>query len=69
MITTSQRQQPDHRFSPSAMMQAHTIRIEADPAITLGIISPDGRDAISVCSALSQFSTAGLRVDPGKGLF
>ena len=28
------------------MMQAHTIRIEKRADITLGIVSPDGRDAM-----------------------
>ena len=55
-------------FHPGAMMQAHVTRIEADPALKLGIISPDGRDAM--LQHAEQFQAAGIPFvfDPGQGL-
>ncbi len=55
-------------FHPGAMMQAHITRIEARPDIKLGIISPDGRDAM--LQHAQQFKAAGIPFvfDPGQGL-
>ena len=55
-------------FHPGAMMQAHQTRIEARPDVRLGIISPDGRDAMLEHAA--QFKAAGIPFvfDPGQGL-
>ncbi|MEJ7929059.1 carbohydrate kinase family protein [Ramlibacter sp. AN1015] len=55
-------------FHPGAMMQAHRTRIEARPDIRLGIISPDGRDAM--LEHAQQFHAAGIPFvfDPGQGL-
>jgi adenosine kinase len=55
-------------FHPGAMMQAHITRIEARPDIKLGIISPDGRDAM--LQHAQQFHQAGIPFvfDPGQGL-
>ncbi|RYY68888.1 MAG: carbohydrate kinase family protein [Comamonadaceae bacterium] len=55
-------------FHPGAMMQAHVTRIEARPDIKLGIISPDGRDAM--LQHAQQFAAAGIPFvfDPGQGL-
>jgi adenosine kinase len=55
-------------FHPGAMMQAHVTRIEARPDIRLGIISPDGRDAM--LQHAQQFAAAGIPFvfDPGQGL-
>ena len=59
-------------FHPGAMMQAHTRRIEADlrgaSGVALGIIAPDGRDAMLEHAA--QFKAAGIEFvfDPGQGL-
>jgi adenosine kinase len=55
-------------FHPGAMMQAHCTRIEARPEIRLGIISPDGRDAM--LQHAEQFHSAGIPFvfDPGQGL-
>src|SRR3954464_3736775 len=55
-------------FHPGAMMQAPTTRIEARPDIKLGIISPDGRDAM--LQHAGQFAAAGIPFvfDPGQGL-
>jgi adenosine kinase len=55
-------------FHPGAMMQAHTIRVEKRADITLGIVSPDGRDAM--LQHAEQFAAAGIPFvfDPGQGL-
>ncbi len=55
-------------FHPGAMMQAHTTRVEKRPDITLGIVSPDGRDAM--IEHAQQFADAGIAFvfDPGQGL-
>ena len=55
-------------FHPGAMMQAHVTRIEARQDIKLGIISPDGRDAM--LQHAEQFKAADIPFvfDPGQGL-
>jgi adenosine kinase len=55
-------------FHPGAMMQAHLTAIEPHPDIQLGIISPDGRDAM--LQHAEQFASAGIPFvfDPGQGL-
>ena len=55
-------------FHPGAMTQAHVTRIQARPDIKLGIISPDGRDAM--LQHAQQFHDAGIPFvfDPGQGL-
>lgn len=55
-------------FHPGAMMQAHITRIESRSDIKLGIISPDGRDAM--VQHAEQFTAAGIPFvfDPGQGL-
>jgi adenosine kinase len=55
-------------FHPGAMTQAHVTRIEKRADIRLGIISPDGRDAM--LQHAQQFHAAGIPFvfDPGQGL-
>ena len=55
-------------FHPGAMTQAHVTRIKARSDIKLGIISPDGRDAM--LQHAQQFHDAGIPFvfDPGQGL-
>ncbi len=55
-------------FHPGAMMQAHDNTIESRPDIRLGIISPDGREAM--LQHAQQFKVAGIPFvfDPGQGL-
>lgn len=55
-------------FHPGAMMQAHITKIAARADINLGIISPDGRDAM--LEHAQQFHAAGIPFvfDPGQGL-
>ena len=68
MIMTDRDNNQITAFHPGAMMQAHVTRITADPRIRLGIISPDGRDAMLEHAA--QFVAAGIPFvfDPGQGL-
>jgi adenosine kinase len=55
-------------FHPGAMNFAHNNRVDDGNNITLGIVAPDGRDAMLQHSA--QFSEAGIPFifDPGQGL-
>ena len=68
MIMTDRDNNQITGFHPGAMMQAHVSRIEARADIKLGIISPDGRDAM--LQHAEQFSKAGIPFvfDPGQGL-
>ena len=60
MIMTDRDNNQITAFHPGAMMQAHISRIEARSDIKLGIISPDGRDAM--LQHAEQFKAA---VGPG----
>ncbi|MEJ8813600.1 carbohydrate kinase family protein [Variovorax ureilyticus] len=55
-------------FHPGAMQQAHITRIAAREDIRIGIIAPDGRDAM--LQHAEQFKAAGIPFvfDPGQGL-
>ena len=68
MIMTDRDNNQITAFHPGAMMQAHRTRIEARSDIKLGIISPDGRDAM--LEHAQQFRAAGIPFvfDPGQGL-
>lgn len=68
MIMTDRDNNQITAFHPGAMMQAHLTRIEARKDITIGIISPDGRDAM--LQHAEQFRAAGIPFvfDPGQGL-
>jgi adenosine kinase len=68
MIMTDRDNNQITAFHPGAMMQAHVTRIEARPDVKLGIISPDGRDAM--LQHADQFKAAGIPFvfDPGQGL-
>jgi adenosine kinase len=68
MIMTDRDNNQITAFHPGAMMQAHISRIEARADIRLGIISPDGRDAM--LQHAEQFRAAGIPFvfDPGQGL-
>ncbi len=68
MIMTDRDNNQITAFHPGAMMQAHVTRIEAREDIRLGIISPDGRDAM--LQHAEQFKAAGVSFvfDPGQGL-
>jgi adenosine kinase len=68
MIMTDRDNNQITAFHPGAMMQAHVTRIEARSDIKLGMISPDGRDAM--LQHAEQFKAAGIPFvfDPGQGL-
>ena len=68
MIMTDRDNNQITAFHPGAMMQAHVSRIEARSDIKLGMISPDGRDAM--LQHAEQFKAAGIPFvfDPGQGL-
>ncbi|MBG9389963.1 carbohydrate kinase family protein [Caenimonas aquaedulcis] len=68
MIMTDRDNNQITAFHPGAMMQAHVTRIEPGTDVKLGIISPDGRDAMLQHAA--QFRAAGIPFvfDPGQGL-
>jgi adenosine kinase len=68
MIMTDRDNNQITAFHPGAMMQAHITRIEARSDIKIGIVSPDGRDAM--LQHAEQFKAAGIPFvfDPGQGL-
>jgi adenosine kinase len=68
MIMTDRDNNQITAFHPGAMSFAHQTAIEARPDIRLGIISPDGRDAM--LTHAEQFHKAGIPFvfDPGQGL-
>lgn len=68
MIMTDRDNNQITAFHPGAMMQAHVTKIEARSDIKLGMISPDGRDAM--LQHAEQFKVAGIPFvfDPGQGL-
>jgi adenosine kinase len=68
MIMTDHDNNQITAFHPGAMMQAHITKIEKRSDINLGIISPDGRDAM--LQHAEQFNAADIPFvfDPGQGL-
>ena len=68
MIMTDRANNQITAFHLGAMSMAHRTRIEARGDIRLGIISPDGRDAM--LEHAEQFHAAGIPFvfDPGQGL-
>ncbi len=68
MIMTDRDNNQITAFHPGAMMQAHRSRIAARDDIRLGILAPDGRDAM--LQHAEQFHAAGIPFvfDPGQGL-
>jgi len=68
MIMTDRDNNQITAFHPGAMMEAHRLRVPTRPDVKLGIISPDGRDAM--LQHAEQFHAAGVPFvfDPGQGL-
>ena len=68
MIMTDRDNNQITAFHPGAMTHAHVNRIEARAGVQLGIISPDGREAM--VEHASQFAAARIPFvfDPGQGL-
>lgn len=67
-ITTDLDDNQITAFHPGAMDHAHVNRVPGDAGIELGIVSPDGRQAMLDHAA--QFAAAGIPFlfDPGQGL-
>ncbi|MCC7257494.1 MAG: carbohydrate kinase family protein [Gammaproteobacteria bacterium] len=67
-ITTDLDDNQITAFHPGAMDQAHVNRVPADAGVTLGMISPDGRQGMIEHAA--QFAALGIPFvfDPGQGL-
>jgi len=67
-ITTDLDDNQITAFHPGAMGLAHENRVPLDRGITLGIVSPDGRDGM--LQHAEQFFEAGIPFifDPGQGL-
>ncbi len=68
MIMTDTNNNQITAFHPGAMMQAHVTKVTPRTDIKIGIISPDGRDAM--LEHAEQFKAAGIPFvfDPGQGL-
>ena len=68
MIMTDHDNNQITAFHPGAMMQAHVTQVVAHTDTKLGIVSPDGRDAM--LQHAEQFKAAGIPFvfDPGQGL-
>lgn len=67
-ITTDLDDNQITAFHPGAMNHAHTQIVPSNAGITLGLISPDGRDGM--IQHAEQFAAAGIPFifDPGQGL-
>jgi adenosine kinase len=68
MIMTDRDNNQITAFHPGAMSQAHLNPLNPSPEVTLGIISPDGKEAMLTHAA--EFAKAGIPFvfDPGQGL-
>nr|WP_246254185.1 carbohydrate kinase family protein [Comamonas jiangduensis] len=68
MIMTDSDNNQITAFHPGAMTEAHVNMIDGSEGASVGIVSPDGRDAMLQHSA--QFKAAGIPFvfDPGQGL-
>jgi len=67
-ITTDQDDNQITAFHPGAMNHAHVNRVDQADGITLGLISPDGRQGM--IEHAEQFAAAGIPFifDPGQGM-
>ena len=68
MIMTDRDNNQITAFHPGAMMQAHVNRIEPQADVRLGIIAPDGRDAMLEHAAQMVAADIPFVFDPGQGL-
>lgn len=68
MIMTDRDNNQITAFHPGAMVEAHVNVIDGSEGAAIGIVSPDGRDAMIQHAA--QFKAAGIPFvfDPGQGL-
>jgi adenosine kinase len=67
-ITTDLDDNQITAFHPGAMVHSHLNKVEHTQGVTLGIVSPDGRDGM--LEHTRQFAEAGIPFvfDPGQGL-
>jgi adenosine kinase len=67
-ITTDQDDNQITAFHPGAMNQSHLNRVADEEGITIGIVSPDGRQGM--IEHAQQFAEAGIPFvfDPGQGM-
>ena len=67
-ITTDLDDNQITAFHPGAMNYAHTVEIPSNDGISLGLVSPDGRDGM--IQHAEQFANANIPFifDPGQGL-
>jgi len=67
-ITTDRDDNQITAFHPGAMSLAHEVRVDDTEGVTVGIVSPDGRDGM--VEHATQFAEAGIPFifDPGQGL-
>ena len=68
MIMTDRDNNQITAFHPGAMSQAHASEIKPRSDIKLGIISPDGRDAMLLHAAQFKAASIPFVFDPGQGL-
>jgi adenosine kinase len=68
MIMTDRDNNQITAFHPGAMMHAHEIKISDMPDVGVGIISPDGRDAMMEHAAQMKAADIPFVFDPGQGL-
>ena len=67
-ITTDLANNQITAFHPGAMQHAHLTRVEAREDIRLGIIAPDGREAMLQHAAQFKAANIPFVFDPGQGL-
>ena len=68
MIMTDRDNNQITAFHPGAMSHAHSSEIKPRSDIKLGIISPDGRDAMLLHAAQFKAASIPFVFDPGQGL-
>ena len=68
MIVTDRDNNQITAFHPGAMSHAHASEIKPRSDIKLGIISPDGRDAMLLHAAQFKAASIPFVFDPGQGL-
>lgn len=68
MIMTDRDNNQITAFHPGAMSQAHTNPLAPTSAVTLGIISPDGREAMWTHAQAFVQANIPFVFDPGQGL-
>src|ERR1051325_14877 len=67
-ITTDLDDNQITAFHPGAMMRSHEVKVSDADGVTIGIVSPDGREGMLEHAA--QFAQAGIRFifHPGQGM-